>query len=384
MNENYLQNKKCTRLDIGCINVKKRGNFMIPCNCYCIKYHNCDTLTEKINIPCQRAQFNFAVLWGKNYNGVGEVFYDCPNCKKCHLELGLPFRKYKSSNMIINDFGGGKCEFIIYDKPFYVIDDYVNLEKTNNSKNYRKIDTEYGKLLVPKNEDIRDSKLYTSVSNCSKRAQDNYYGIALSNKWKYFATFTIAPQYCDRYNDYEVKELWRLSRMSLTKKYLDLQYLCVPERHKDGALHFHALLNTEYDIPLKPYIENGIQQVTSTGALLYLFDSWKYSISTLAVIPPEDNQSAVINYLIAYTTKQSNLGWGQRRFFASRNLLRKTKLTDYTTTPEDIADMYDLELYKIIKGKGVVFRNFNIDPNRDNKKSSTEFNGSVIKNIVME
>ena len=59
-------------------------------------------------------------------------------------------------------------------------------------------------------------------------------------------------------------------------------------------------------------------------------------------------------------------------------------MTDYTTTPEDIADMYDLELYKIIKGKGVVFRNFNIDPNRDNKKSSTEFNGSVIKNIVME
>ena len=357
---------------------------MIPCNCYCIKYHNCDTLTEKINIPCQRAQFNFAVLWGKNYNGVGEVFYDCPNCKKCHEQLGIPFRKFKSSNMIINDFGNGKCEFIIYDKPFYVIDDYANLESTNNSRNYRKIVTEYGELLIPASEDIRDSKLFASVSKCSKRAQDNYYGIALSNKWKYFATFTIAPEHCNRYNDYEVKELWRLSRMGLSKKYLDLQYLCVPERHKDGALHFHALLNTEYDIPLKPYIENGIQQVTSTGALLYLFDSWKYGISTLAVIPPEDNQSAVINYLIAYTTKQSNLGWGQRRFFASRNLLRKTKLTDYTTTPEDIADMYDLELYKIIKGKGVVFRNFNIDPNRDNKKSSTEFNGSVIKNIVME
>lgn len=331
---------------------------MQPCVCYILKYQKCTNLTDKINIDCIRKQFNSTNIIG--YKGDGETFYDCPNCCKCHEQLGLIYRKYKSSNCVVNTYSDGRIEMIIYNKPFQVIEEHANLQGNKQGRNYRKIISEdYGIMLIPKSESIRDQQLYTSLSKCSTRAQDNYYGKALSNKWKYFATFTVSPEICNRYDDKEVKDLWGLFRQRLVKKYPNCKYLCVPERHDNGALHFHCLLWTSQDIPLKPYIGKQGKQYSKTGAELYTFDLWDYGICTLAIIPPEDNQCKVINYLIAYTTKQSNLGWGQRRFFATRNLLDKSKSNFMQEDTDDIEDMYELDFYKK-KDNCTIYRNFNV------------------------
>ena len=337
---------------------------MQPCICYIEKFNKCTSLIEKFNIPCKRAQFNSnAITFGNSKKG--QVFFDCPNCKMCHLELGIPYRKYKSSNAIINDYGDGRTELVVYNKPFSVLEDHANLTG-KVERNYKQVQTDdYGLLLVPKNETIRDADLYTSLHKCSKRAQDNYYGKALSNHWKYFATFTISPETCNRYSDKDVKSLWTLFRQKICKQYPEIQYLCVPERHADGALHFHALLNLDQDLPLQPYITKHGKQYSKTGSELYTFDAWQYGICTLAIIPPEDNQCAVINYLIAYTTKQSNLGWGQRRFFASRNLLQKTKSNYLEYNKTDIDELYDLVEYKKKDGM-TIYRNFNIELDENN------------------
>lgn len=330
-------------------------------------YKKCISNEEKLNIPCERKYYNITAM-SCGYSSNGYVYFDCPKCKECHLKLGLPYRKYIASNSIINDYGDNRLELLIFDKPFAVLDDYCNLDSTSNARNYHKVDTEeYGLLLIPRSGSIRDNNLYTSLSSCSKRAQENYYGKALSNKWKYFVTLTVSPDTCNRYNDYEVKDLWRMFRDKITKQYPDIMILCVPERHKDGALHFHCLMSLDKDLPLKPYISNRGQVYSRTGAPLYTSNIWKYGICTLAIIPPEDNQCAVINYLIAYTTKQSNLGYGQRRFYCTRNLLDKDKSNYMEEDMESISDKYDLVQYKRVDGKFTVYRNFNINVKKEDK-----------------
>lgn len=347
---------------------------MHPCDCYIKMYQKCDTNEQKLNIPCERKYINLTAMV-KGYNGQGYCYYDCPKCKECHEKTGLVYRKYKSSNTIFNDFGDGRYELVVYDKPFAVLEEHANLHN-DNERNYRKVDTEkYGTLLIPRDTVIRDSHLYSSLSKCSNRAQDNYYGLALANKWKYFATFTISPDMCDRYNDTDVKGCWDLFRQRLVKKYPGIKYLCVPERHEDGALHFHTLIDYSGILPLKPYQTKQGYQYSKSGALLYTFDDWKYGICTLAIIPEEDNQCAVINYLISYTTKQTNLGWGQRRFFATRNLLKKTKDNFTEEDSSDIDIKYDLMQVKRIDGKMTVYRNFNNEQKESNNKKLGESQG---------
>ena len=70
------------------------------------------------------------------------------------------------------------------------------------------------------------------------------YKLACNNKpWDYFVTFTFNSDKVDRYNFSEVSK--KLSKWidNIKQKYgcKDMGYIIVPEKHKDGAWHFHGL-----------------------------------------------------------------------------------------------------------------------------------------------
>lgn len=61
--------------------------------------------------------------------------------------------------------------------------------------------------------------------------------LALANDFRWFVTLTLAPDKVDRYDAGEVVR--KLSQWCNNQvKRRGLKYVLVPERHKDGALHF--------------------------------------------------------------------------------------------------------------------------------------------------
>lgn len=67
---------------------------------------------------------------------------------------------------------------------------------------------------------------------------------ALSNEWQFFVTITVDPKLLP--SRYDLDIIWgRLYRVfrEYRKKSPNFKYLLVPERHKDGAWHFHGFFS---------------------------------------------------------------------------------------------------------------------------------------------
>lgn len=74
------------------------------------------------------------------------------------------------------------------------------------------------------------------------RSRSKVLQLALNNKWDYFVTLTFDKEKIDRY-DYHtvVKSLLKFFDNYKQRSSYDFKYLVIPERHKDGAWHFHGL-----------------------------------------------------------------------------------------------------------------------------------------------
>jgi hypothetical protein len=303
----------------------------------------------------------------------------CVHYLSCTKHLKDKFGSYVlrvPRDSVINDFGGGRLEVVIYGKKFQWLEDYENYQ-LDLKKNFMPYDCPtYGRVLIPFREEARLQHMLDTLADSSFRARDNFYGYALSNCWKYFYTFTFDPKKVDRYDDSQIMWLWQMFRQKLQRWDRDVKILCVRERHEDGALHFHGLIDTQKDFLLKPYyddraanftVSNGKKWALSKfGDPLFTFDLWDYGINTLVVLPKdaEENQTRVANYMIGYVTKQGGTGYGKKRFFRTQNLNFKEQHVTNRADAESLIVEAGLKLYKTTD-KLTVYRNFNIKGNND-------------------
>ena len=87
--------------------------------------------------------------------------------------------------------------------------------------------------------DVNDSKLTNNVI----RARTRVFELAICNNFEYFITLTINDEKLDRYNlKGYIKKLGQFIRDYRKKHSTDIQYLLIPEKHKDGAWHVHGLI----------------------------------------------------------------------------------------------------------------------------------------------
>jgi hypothetical protein len=270
-----------------------------------------------------------------------------------------------------NNFGNGQIEIIIYNQNFEHMWDNTRPADMDISRNFEvsKHDR-YGIILLPKSKDATIDTLHKSILNCGRRAQDNFYGYALSNKWQYFFTLTFSSKEVDRTNDAEVKECWKIFCQKMDRKDPSFRYLCVPERHaKDGALHFHGFIWFEkYQFTLKPLektMPDGSQQphLSKNGNQLFeVVSDWKYGRNTVSLFPQDEPQYAAVNYLIGYCTKEGNLGYNQKRYWASYKKLNKKETWYYNHAEAFISDPFNgMQIAKTDpKGRFTIYRNFNV------------------------
>ena len=112
--------------------------------------------------------------------------------------------------------------------------------------------------------------------------------------------------------------------------------------HKDGALHFHALLSN-FNGRLK---DSGKKQ---SGRTVYNMTGYRAGFTT--AVPIDHNKGAVSNYIKKYITKDMPLIHGRKRYWISQNLIRPTKTVNAFSTiktlPLFVKKTYEAEYYDV-------------------------------------
>ena len=128
-----------------------------------------------------------------------------------------------------------------------------------------------------------------------------------ANEWDWFFTLTFDERKVDRY-DYQkccdnIMHFTNLLRIS------GIRYIIVPEKHKDGAWHFHGILQG-----ISPD-----QLYTNSNGYLS-FKQYKYGFTSLDAV--RDTHRAG-TYILKYMVKGYNyldIPKGKKRYWASRKL----------------------------------------------------------------
>lgn len=170
------------------------------------------------------------------------------------------------------------------------------------------------------------------------RARTTIHDIVACNTFEYFVTLTVSPEATINRYDYDdcAKHISKWLNNHLTK------YLLVPEKHKDGAYHFHLLA----DIPrskLKRFKGN-----------IFNIKSYKYGYST-AIPISTGSEAKIANYIRKYITKDliSTVGVGRRRYWASRNLARP-EVTYNVVKPPNAVQVWEtdqMHIYNVPRDK---------------------------------
>lgn len=159
-----------------------------------------------------------------------------------------------------------------------------------------------------------ETDLERSIRRSQKAVSDYVY----CNRFDLFATFTIAK---DRHNPEQSKNKvhnWIKNQRNRNGKF---RYILVPEYHKDGALHFHALIG-DYSGEVKR------SRNTKTGKFLvrnkkpvYELPAFTSGFTKVQYIGQSaEDHARVGSYIRKYITKEMISIFNQKRYWTSQHL----------------------------------------------------------------
>lgn len=164
------------------------------------------------------------------------------------------------------------------------------------------------------------SEDYAPSISSVRRTKELVQDIVLCNDFEWFATFTFNPKKVNRYNFYACSSAMRRwfshQRERSLERGIVLKYLVIPEQHKDGAWHFHALISG-YTGQL-----HKTGNYTQNGRSVYNITSFRSGFTTAV---PIDSKEGVSSYITKYITKAFVKTFNKRRFYCSKNLQRPVK-----------------------------------------------------------
>ncbi len=190
----------------------------------------------------------------------------------------------------------------------------------------------------PKQRTISDSpSSSTKRSDNVKRAKDKLFDLIYCNDWDYFLTITYDPDAVDSYNVSEV--------MQKTARWLNnnvirrgLRYVLVPEYHKSGRVHCHALINGVFT-----FVDSGKR---SKGRKVYNVPEWQYGWSTAVKVSGDKLRMSC--YITKYITKNAKSVFG-RFYWSSRNLVREPEIYLENNDFNALDVALDFQTYEIKK-----------------------------------
>lgn len=128
----------------------------------------------------------------------------------------------------------------------------------------------------------------------ARRARAHLRRLALANDFRYFVTLTLSPEKIDRYDGKAIMKVMNRWLDNMVRRH-GLRYILVPERHKDGAFHFHGFM-----------AGNGLKAVDSGheigGRTAYNLPQWTLGFSTAQEL--YGDYHAAVSYCCKYVGKQ--------------------------------------------------------------------------------
>lgn len=243
----------------------------------------------------------------------------------------------KEYNMLEREYGNGMREIRIYKKgitrgttrePPKQADFFI--EPFENKKIYCSKFVDGDGFTIAKDKRISQQKSITRTIN-------KIYDYANSTAWEWFITFTFNEKKVDRFDFDSVSKRMSNWLSNMRIKYCaDMQYLIVPELHKDGAWHFHGLFSKCDGLNFQPAINNKKESkfykcpLVRKGQQVYNALRFKFGFSDCTKIKDTKKASS---YITKYITKEViERTPNKKRYWCSRGLAtpkEKTLLATY-------------------------------------------------------
>ena len=191
--------------------------------------------------------------------------------------------------------------------------------------------------------------LAEDIERSMRRARAKVRRIALSNDFKYFVTLTLDKDKVDRYDAAAVVK--KLNTWCSNAVQRDgLRYILVPERHRDGALHFHGFFNDALQVedsgtmrvpgskkPRKPRSATQRQEWLSAGGVtVYNLPKWSFGFSTAMEL--YGAYPAAVAYVCKYIGKDGTKPLG--RWYYSGGDLQQPRVEYFEASPQDLREEY--------------------------------------------
>lgn len=129
-----------------------------------------------------------------------------------------------------------------------------------------------------------------------RRARAKVRRIALANDFRWFVTLTLDPAKVDRYDVKAViKKLNQWASNQVKRR--GLKYVLVPERHQDGAIHFHGFFNDALDA-----VPSGHKD--KNGHMIFNIPGW--TLGFTAAIEVYGDYAGAVAYVCKYIGKQGD------------------------------------------------------------------------------
>ena len=164
---------------------------------------------------------------------------------------------------------------------------------------------------------------HDNQSRSLRRSQVAVRDIILSNRFDLWCTFTFDSTKHDRYDISRCRYVMTMWLHNQKKNHSPkLEYLVVPELHKDGAIHFHALLKN-FNGKLKPAHHPKSKKPLTTKKGQQIFNATGYRSGHTEFVYIDSNYEALSKYMIKqYITKDMLTFKGSQRYLVSNGLTR--------------------------------------------------------------
>lgn len=169
----------------------------------------------------------------------------------------------------------------------------------------------------------------TKLNEAFCRAKSMVLQYALCNPWDYFFTGTLDEKKFNRYElDTYQQKLSQFIRDKRKAYGTQIQFLLVPEQHKDGAWHIHGLLSGLPSTALRKFRYPEPKHLINSDYLNWPDYMYKFGFCSLA---PIKSPVATAFYITKYVSKElSRRGGdlGKHLYFHSRPLKKAEKASD--------------------------------------------------------
>ena len=216
-----------------------------------------------------------------------------------------------------------------------------------------------GSFVPEKSENETDEA--ANVERASRRAKINAFDVIQCNHdLDTFSTFTYDPKAISDKTSYDecyrVLSVWLSNRVQRS----GLKYVVVPEKHRSGAIHFHAIMNSGALKLERAFSPKSGRPLSHKGNPLFNISDWKYGFTSAEKIAcAADDRDKVAKYIFKYMGKQCGQKIGGRYALIGGHALQRPVYL-YGNTAEEFLNGCTVKHDKVVNIGNVEYKEYSL------------------------